>query len=287
MKRVEIAVVFTTQVQVAWALLMMHVVGSTPILADSVSYIRGDQIPALEIVPLHPLSSEIVEFTIPLDGIVHANECEMRAELGGSAVLVRNDAARLITLSTDGIFAPFCTRIFDPHAGAIGQIGPLRAGDWLLRDDHGNELSFQVGLACDLDGDGDCDYLDIDLLYAVDGDIETWLSQASDVSNPAKADPADQYILGDVNLDGDVDSMDLGILLNNLNSTRVEASTWFGGDLNDTGDVDSTDLGLLLNNFRFTSFANAVPEPDAFSLLSIGVIAILRIRRKRNRVPRR
>lgn len=258
------------------AIAMMHLLASNAIRADSVAYVRGDQIPPLSISPQFPSSADTIDFTIPLDGIVHANECEMRAALGGSPILIQDDTERLITLSTDGIFAPFCPRIFDPHAGADGQFGPLGAGDWMLRDEHGNELSFTVGLPCDLDGDGDCDSLDIDLLYAVDGDIDTWLTQASDPSNPAKADAADQYILGDVNLDGDVDSTDLGVLLNNLNTTHAEASMWIGGDLNDTGEVDSTDLGLLLNNFRFTS--TAVPEPHALALLSVGLIAILRNR---------
>lgn len=142
-------------------------------------------------------------------------------------------------------------------------------------------------LACDLDADGDCDHADIDILYTSSPsstDIATWLSQASDPANPYKTSSggttADVYILGDANLDGDVDSTDLGLVLNDFGSTTGVG--WGQGDLNADGDVDSTDLGLVLNNFGATSAA-AVPEPDmTYLFLPVFCAALLnRIRRMR------
>lgn len=133
-------------------------------------------------------------------------------------------------------------------------------------------------LTCDFDGDGDCDFGDIDDLYANFGtasathdlngdgtvsasDIGDWLSAASEPENAFNTTGA-TYVLGDVNLDGVVDSTDLGLMLNNFGDT---GGMGFGaGNINDDPNIDSTDLGLLLNNFGAGSGAAssaAVPEP--------------------------
>lgn len=145
----------------------------------------------------------------------------------------------------------------------------------------GTPVPNTTGLPCDLNGDGGCDSTDIDLLYAADGDIANWLTEASATNNPAKLDPADQYILGDANLDGDVNSDDLGLLLNNFNGVGGNAAVWGGGDLNDSGNVNSDDLGLLLNNFGAAS-ASAVPEPGILAMLfSIGICVLGQRRRRK------
>lgn len=51
--------------------------------------------------------------------------------------------------------------------------------------------------------------------------------------------------MGDINLDGTVDSSDLGVLLLNFGSTSVTG--WTNGDLDFNSTVDSTDLGLFLS----------------------------------------
>lgn len=139
-------------------------------------------------------------------------------------------------------------------------------------------------LLCDLDGDSDCDLDDIDMLYAGGGttseDIGTWLDQASSEDNPYKSEQADVYVMGDVNLDGDVNSADLGLLLNNFNST--DGPGFGGGDLNADSNVNSADLGLLLNNFGATSASGtAVPEPSSHLLLVLAAGLLLVMRRRR------
>lgn len=148
-------------------------------------------------------------------------------------------------------------------------------------------------LACDFDGDGACDLTDIDQLTAnlggastfdvdssgvVDAaDIEAWLTAASSPEN-THLGGAKTFKIGDLNLNGSVDSTDLGLLLNNFGQP---SDLYSGGNLNDDGDVNSTDLGLMLNNFNFESASqNVVPEPHSILVLLIGLTGMLRLRRK-------
>lgn len=130
-------------------------------------------------------------------------------------------------------------------------------------------------LPCDYVGVGNgCDINDLNALYTgtngapaplTDALIGQWLSDASDPGNPLKPNANTQFVFGDVNLDGQVLSPDVGLLLNNFNDST--GLGWGAGNLNADNVVDSADLGLLLNNFNFTSqsvsatvaFAN---EPD-------------------------
>lgn len=155
-----------------------------------------------------------------------------------------------------------------------------------------------AGLVCDADGDGGCDATDINMLYQAFGtsgaldldgsgtidadDIDEWLGAASDVSNPAKGDAAHTYVLGDVNFDGSVNSIDLGLLLNNFGDTT---GLFYGdGNVNGDANVDSIDLGQLLNNFNFASSslaANAVPEPGTMGISIVALLGLFAIRRRR------
>lgn len=153
--------------------------------------------------------------------------------------------------------------------------------------------SILANIICDSDGDGDCDINDLDAMYAafgsdgqfdydnsgtVDaGDIQGWLTAASDPSNMAKLHPDDQFVIGDVNLDGSVNSQDLGLLLNNFGD--ASSLGWVGGNLNGDTLVNSADLGLLLNNFGYESLATAVPEPGSMSLFLLGLLFFM-IRRR-------
>ena len=150
-------------------------------------------------------------------------------------------------------------------------------------------------LPCDYVDTGDgCDIDDLDALYAgSDGApgpvspvlIDQWLADASRPDNPAKLDPADTYVIGDLDLDGDVNSFDLGNLLNNFGSSGD--LQWGNGDINASGTVDSTDLGALLNNFGTTSALNiAVPESSNLLLFPMALAAIFVCVRDRRLTPR-
>ena len=155
------------------------------------------------------------------------------------------------------------------------------------------------GLMCDADADGDCQIDDLDAMYDLDGsagafdydssgtidngDLSGWLAEASTAANGANPD-ALTYVVGDVNLSGNVDSTDLGLLLNSFGTTAGTAGDgpgWGGGDLNMNGAVDSADLGLLLNGFGFTStVASAVPEPNAITLLLVAMLSMVGLARR-------
>lgn len=139
-------------------------------------------------------------------------------------------------------------------------------------------------LSCDFDADGDCEADDLSALYATgnldSADIGAWLAAASLSTNPANPD-GNLWAFGDLNLNGNVDSQDLGVLLNNFESTT--ALEWTDGNLNDDGQVTSTDLGILLNEFGQTAAAAvAVPEPSGVaSMLTLVVLAFCTRRRRR------
>lgn len=148
-----------------------------------------------------------------------------------------------------------------------------------IRDEVGNfavarhlaDFTVTIPLMCDGNGDGDCDLDDLDLMYDEAGgpgqfdftgngnvnanDLPGWLEDASspvNLTNPQGF----FYVLGDVNLDGRVRAVDLGLLLNNFNASSSTPGTgvgWRGGDLDMDGDVDSSDLGVLLNSYDYVS----------------------------------
>ncbi len=163
------------------------------------------------------------------------------------------------------------------------------------------QLSVSVGessiLPCDADEDGDCEQDDIDALYTAIGDsnlafdlngdglvnaddIDTWLAEASQPENTYNPD-GNTFIMGDTDLDGKVDSSDLGRLLNNFNaSTQL---TWSQGNLNADDAVNSVDLGILLNGFGFESAlaTQSVPEPSGVSVLLGALCSIVGMSRRR------
>ena len=160
-------------------------------------------------------------------------------------------------------------------------------------------------LDCDFDGDGACDATDLNLLYenfgtttagfdlngdgnVTGGDIAAWLAAASSPDNPFNTD-GNTFVLGDVDLNGAVNSIDLGLLLNNfLDSSGL---LYEAGNLNDDAIVDSIDLGLLLNIFLFTSqnsaAVSAVPEPDMAAILLPLLLSVLAARTQSSRIYRR
>lgn len=196
------------------------------------------------------------------------------------------------TLGEDEWFRVFTTGTFVPDDAASIRVKAVFAQSEFVESGAAwfDNLSLNIipdtsGLSCDFDTTGGCDILDLDLLYDQfgtanmamdldgngtigDGDISAWLAAASDANNPSNAGPY-TFVLGDVNLDGQVGSIDLGLLLNNFND---DTGLRFGaGNLNDDAFVNSLDLGILLNNFNHMSLSAAtVPEPNAIALLVLG-----------------
>ena len=114
-------------------------------------------------------------------------------------------------------------------------------------------------VAFDMTGDGLVDVND--LIAAGNG----WLAVGG--ANNSTETGGNPFLVGDTNLDGSVNSTDLGQLLNTFNN--ASGIHYCGGNLNADGIVNSTDLGQLLYNFNMSSsaFAAAVPEPSTGIML--------------------
>lgn len=195
------------------------------------------------------------------------------------------DADGSTHLPGDGIAADLAApTVFDYFS-----IKTTEAIDWVL--DNFVVTQSSGGLVCDGDIDGDCQLDDLDAMYLTAGmsgsfdldgtgtvgeeDIAFWLAAASSTANLANP-LGNTYVFGDLDLDGDVDSSDLGDLLVNFNSNAGSAAAgvgWGGGDVTMDGAVDSTDLGELLVRFGHTSSAaSAVPEPSSALTMSLLVL---------------
>ena len=149
------------------------------------------------------------------------------------------------------------------------------------------ELDF---VEVDLDGNGDLDCADIDLLTAAiatgstdlqfdlnsDGvvsgaDRDAWLFEAG----AQLMESADGFLPGDANFDGVVDGVDFVV----WNTNKFQSSSsWCDGDFNSDGSVNGADF-IIWNTHKFADAAAAVPEPSSVAWL-IGSILALGIRRR-------
>jgi len=142
----------------------------------------------------------------------------------------------------------------------------------------------------DLDGDGDVDADDVDLLRAsfgqpdqdLDGDgdtdpddlvflVENYLEWER--SNPGAGVGT---LLGDINLDGLVDENDRLALAAGFGSQ----GGWADGNLDGDDLVDIADLTILRTNLGMAATTGTVPEPATLGLLGLGGLALLRRRKK-------
>ncbi len=82
----------------------------------------------------------------------------------------------------------------------------------------------------------------------------------------------------DLNTDGFVDGLDLGILLGNFEQNADPS----GGELNGTDPVDGLDLGILLGAWNPPSelSASSVPEPGTISLVLLALAGLTTARRR-------
>ena len=143
----------------------------------------------------------------------------------------------------------------------------------------------------DLNGDGSVDCEDIDALTAaiaggstdaafdlngdgsVDlGDRDRWLVSAGAANLPS----GNPYLLGDGNLDGNVDISDFNI----WNGSKFSSnSAWCSADFNADGNVEISDFNLWNGNKFQSSSAAAVPEPAGIPLLLLAAGTLLWARR--------
>jgi hypothetical protein len=137
----------------------------------------------------------------------------------------------------------------------------------------------------DIDGDGDVDADDIDMLFTMVGgtdmtgdldgdldvdqdDVDFWVGNVPIGENTGT-------VYGDFNLDGAVDAGDLALLGGSFGLAGPFG--WANGDATGDGVVDAGDLALLGGNFG--TIVHPVPEPVTMSLLAIGGAALLRRRK--------
>lgn len=142
-----------------------------------------------------------------------------------------------------------------------------------------------VPLGDDFNGDGVLNSRDFDLLIDQFGQrdprYDLNFDGAVDLLDGIQWLSAGGFEVGDVNFDGQVDSSDLGRMLNRFEHT-AEVS-YLSGDLNGDSRVNSQDLGLLLNNYSPSSLAasaTAVPESSGPLPLLLAASLVLLLRRK-------
>jgi hypothetical protein len=169
---------------------------------------------------------------------------------------------------------------------------PNESSGWTIADANFGTFEGDITGCFDSDKDGDLDCADIDALineiaagtnnmafdYTGDGlvdlaDRDAWLVEAG----AQNLGPGRTYLLGDANLDGNVDVSDFNI----WNSNKFQANAaWCSGDFNGDGNVDVSDFNAWNSN-KFQSAAAAVPEPDGVTAFLVSSLLLLIRRRRR------
>ena len=106
-------------------------------------------------------------------------------------------------------------------------------------------------------------------------DITEWLSQAATANGHGSP-----YLRGDTDLDRDIDITDFNSLSGNFDAVGDGDPTngpyWNEGNFAGDDDVDITDFNYLSTNFASSGYGrSAVPEPNAWIVIAVGVVILL------------
>ena len=165
------------------------------------------------------------------------------------------DNASLNGVPTHALLGPLGIGAADPNASLdVDGRGLERPGDDGLRDLGSHESDATNMLSEDLDGDGDvdCDDMDIISMEISSGGSEFDLNQdgTTDIEDLTMVRLAGMINHADFNCDGFTDVSDFGIW--NQNKFTMSGK-WSDGDANLDGFVDVSDFGIW-NTSKFTSF---------------------------------
>ena len=178
-------------------------------------------------------------------------------------------------------------------------------GNWRVKDLSIWSLNSTFS-SCDFNTDGQCDVRDLNLMFAegsllegievvadqnqrfdlnADGildlqDRDLWLAVAAD--ERALSEP---FLLGDANLDGNVDASDFNIWNGNKYTTSTD---WSRGNFNGDGAIDAQDFNLWnANKFQSSAAMVTVPESLNHALYFAWLAMILMSSRRESMFRRR
>jgi hypothetical protein len=218
----------------------------------------------------------------PRMGDMYTYLAEKWREIGGSTLTLFNNADPWSRSGAWGLKEGFDDPVA-PKFDAAQAYLTANPGGWDLRT--GRWLG-------DLDGNGQLDVTDIDLLTA--GLHQSELDETLDLNRDGTADWADHQFWvetlkqtwpGDANLDGIVDTSDLVLAfqLGGYEDSVEGNSTWAGGDWNGDQEFGSSDLVVMFQAGGFSAAAPAarsVPEPSGWMIGTLGAAWLLARRRR-------
>jgi hypothetical protein len=219
----------------------------------------------------------------PRMGEMYTYLAEKWREIGGSTLTLYSNADVWSRSGTWGLKEGF-DDLVAPKFDAVQAYLLANPGGWDQRT--GQWLG-------DLDGSGQLDVADIDLLTARlhQGDLDETLDLNRDGAVDGNdrdfwVDTLKQTAAGDANLDGVVDTSDLVIAfqLGGYEDGVLANSTWAGGDWNGDLEFDSSDLVSMLQagGLNASAAVGSVPEPHGCLLTTLGAAALLARRRNRS-----
>lgn len=92
------------------------------------------------------------------------------------------------------------------------------------------------------------------------------------------------YTPGDLDLDGDIDNADIGLVAGNFTGSGGSTTMrYIDGDVDGDGDIDNADLGLVAGGFTGSlaeGSAYVVPEPGSLLLVTVAGLATIGRRRR-------